>query len=357
MARTVGTMPPATLHRRLVAGLPAVLTIAIAGCCCSAPPAPVRPARTQMEAAGALALDPTVPAAVAAERSDTSTLFLMRHVDFHVGEGVVLRVRRLDGAMRSLRPGEPIVFDDKRSFVIHVDWAEVGLTGADLTNLMNGYVFNYRGAPLRNLVVRPDRGQIHLRGILHKVVDIPFEIASTAAVMPDGRLRLHPTDVKICSIDGDGLMRALGIKLDKLLDLSKAKGVAVKGNDLYLEPTRVIPPPAIEGRLTGVRVEGDQFVQTFGDAPGPEPTALPDPSAANYMRFRGGTLRFGKLFMVHADMQIIDQEPSDPFDFSIDDYNTQLVAGYSRNTPTLGLKVYMPDLNKVGKPAATVATH
>jgi hypothetical protein len=345
------------MARPLVASLLAALPAAIAGCCCSTP-APVRPARVAMQAAaGALALDPAVPAAVAAERSDTSTLFLMRHVDFHVGEGVVLRVRRLDGEMRSLRPGEPIVFDDKRSFVIHIGWAEVGLTGADLTNLMNGYVFNYRGAPLRNLVVRPDGSQIHLRGILHKVVDIPFEIVSSGSVTPDGRLRLHPTNVKICSIDGGGLMRALGIKLESLLDLSKAKGVTVKGNDLYIEPTRVIPPPAIEGRLTNVRVEGDQLVQTFGDAPGPEPTNLPDPTAANYMRFRGGTLRFGKLFMVHADMQIIDQDPSDPFDFSIDEYNTQLVAGFSRNTPTLGLKVYMPDLNDVGKPAAAVAAH
>ena len=69
-----------------------------------------------------------------------------------------------------------------------------------------------------------------------------------------------------------------------------------------------------------------------------------DSSAVNYMRFKGGTLRFGKLFMVHADMQIIDSDPHDPFDFSIDEYNRQLVAGYSRNTLDGALKVYMPDL-------------
>jgi hypothetical protein len=53
--------------------------------------------------------------------------------------------------------------------------------------------------------------------------------------------------------------------------------------------------------------------------------------------------------MVHADMQIIDSDQHDPFDFSIDEYNRQLVAGYSRNTLDGGLKVYMPDLGDAGK--------
>jgi hypothetical protein len=112
------------------------------------------------------------------------------------------------------------------------------------------------------------------------------------------------------------------------------------------------------------RVENGEVVQIFGrdsaDDPGPngarsrvvsarDSIAPLDSSARNFMRFRGGTLRFGKLFMVHADMQIIDADQRDPFDFTIDEYNRQLVAGYSRNTLDGALKVYMPDLADAGR--------
>jgi hypothetical protein len=46
-------------------------------------------------------------------------------------------------------------------------------------------------------------------------------------------------------------------------------------------------------------------------------------------------------------MQLIDNDPSDPFDFFQERYKDQLVAGYSQNTPALGLKVYMPDYQSV----------
>ena len=63
----------------------------------------------------------------------------------------------------------------------------------------------------------------------------------------------------------------------------------------------------------------------------------------NYIWFRGGTIRFGKLTMSDADLQLIDMHPADPFDFFSAKYSTQLVAGYSKNTPQQGLRTYMPD--------------
>jgi len=65
------------------------------------------------------------------------------------------------------------------------------------------------------------------------------------------------------------------------------------------------------------------------------------------MYFRGGTLRFGKLTMNNADLRIIDASPKDIFDFSLDHYNSQLVAGHSKNTPNFGLVVVMPDYYKL----------
>lgn len=49
--------------------------------------------------------------------------------------------------------------------------------------------------------------------------------------------------------------------------------------------------------------------------------------------------------MSDADLQLIDADPRDPFEFDPARYNLQLVAGYSKNTPQKGLKTFMPDID------------
>jgi len=283
------------------------------------------------------------------QSSDSTTQAEFHHVDFEVAPGIVLGIRYLRGEMVSTVAAAPVVFDDKNSFLIRIDTADVGLGTEVLNHLMNEYVFAYRGAPLRNLTFSVVGSQLRQRGILHKGVDIPFELTATLSVTPDGLIRVHPTSLKICSLDGTGLMRALRIELSDLIDLSKAKGAAVRGNDLVLDPNRLLPPPMIRGRLVGVRAANGQLIQSFGRDTAARssatPVALtpPDHGAPNYMYFRGGTLRFGKLAMLGADMQIIDLDPSTPFAFNLDRYQQQLVAGYSKTGFDLSLRVFMPD--------------
>jgi hypothetical protein len=40
-------------------------------------------------------------------------------------------------------------------------------------------------------------------------------------------------------------------------------------------------------------------------------------------------------------------DPQDPFDFFLEHYKKQLVAGYTKTTPDFGLRVFMRDFNKV----------
>jgi hypothetical protein len=67
------------------------------------------------------------------------------------------------------------------------------------------------------------------------------------------------------------------------------------------------------------------------------------------MSYRGNRLAFGKLLMTDADMNLIDTDSADPFDFYLDHYKEQLTAGYTKITPTFGLRVYMRDFNKLNK--------
>jgi hypothetical protein len=272
----------------------------------------------------------------------------MRSVDFYVDRDIPLRVRRLTGTITS-KAGGPVMFDDKRSFVIGVTSAEVGLTGKDLSLLLNRYVFNYAGSPLRNLSITTSGSEIVQKGTLHKVFPMPFEIRARLSVTPDGRIRMRPVRTEILGLHVDKLMQGLGLALDEVINLKKSKGASVSGNDIFISPTIILPPPAIEGRLTAIRVEGNEVVQTFGTGQVPA-VALPDTAIHSYMYYRGGTLRFGKLVMVDADMLITELDPADPFRFNIDEYQRQLVAGYSKSTVAGGLIVYMKDVDKLKRP-------
>lgn len=75
------------------------------------------------------------------------------------------------------------------------------------------------------------------------------------------------------------------------------------------------------------------------------------------MAYRNSDLRFGKLIMDQADLTLLDMDPQDPFDFYLDHYKEQLVAGYTKTTPEFGLRVYTRDYNKLRKHAADNRYH
>lgn len=281
----------------------------------------------------------------AATATDTVTHVQMQNVDFFVDPKIALHIRQLTGTMRSKIPG-PILFDDRTRFMFDVESAEVGMTGNDLAALMNGYVFNYRGSPLSSIRITVANGEIIQKGRLHKVASLPFEIHATISATGDGRIRLHPIRTEILGLHVDKLMKGLGLSLEKIISLSRAKGATVDGNDIYLTPTTILPPPEIQGRVSSVRIEGDQVVMHFGSALSMSMN-IPVREAKNYMYYRGGSLRFGKLVMLDADMLITDLDPQNPFRFELDRYQPQLVSGYSRTLPSGGLVVFMRDIDRI----------
>ncbi len=276
----------------------------------------------------------------------------MKNVRLHVDDGIVLDVSRLRGVMVGRKEGAPPVFDDQRSYVLHLQTGEMSIDMTSLQNLMNRHVFAYEGSPLKDITVEPDGQRLKMNGKLHKGITIPFSTTASVSTTADGQMRLHVESMKAVGVPAKGLLALFGLKLDDVVDIKKRRGVDVQDNDIVLAVGQILPPPEILGRLTRVVVQGNRLVQTFDD-PGKGPPArltLPSPSARNYVYFGGGTITFGKLTMRDADLQLIDADPRDPFDFFPARYNAQLVAGYSKNTSAKGLKTYMPDFADLPKP-------
>jgi hypothetical protein len=72
-----------------------------------------------------------------------------------------------------------------------------------------------------------------------------------------------------------------------------------------------------------------------------------DGDRRHFLAFRHGTVRLGRITMVDSDLQIVDQDESDPFDFSFKHLTEQLVAGYARLAPDGGLTAYVPDFGDI----------
>jgi hypothetical protein len=276
----------------------------------------------------------------------------MNNVNYHFQESIAVHIARLSGALIPAQQGKPPVFDDKRSFTLAIDSAEIAITQENLTNLLNDYVFAEKDSPLKKIKAEFQGSQISITGTLHKGVDIAFETLGTIEAK-EGLIRIHPKKIKAAHVPAKGLMELFGVEVADLLNTKNTRGVRVQDDDFILYPDKILPPPRIAARLSSVAIQGKQLVQKFGSQMKPTAPAF----SGNYMAYRGNVLRFGKLTMDDADLVLIDQDPRDPFDFALDHYKEQLTAGYSKTIASGGLRTYMPDFNKLRKPAAKGKTH
>jgi hypothetical protein len=260
----------------------------------------------------------------------------MRNVRLHVAPDAVLEVKLLSGRLKSLSANPP-VFDDQQSFAMEVDDGEMAIDAASLTALVNR-AFDYKGAALSNLRVTFEDGHLVQHGTLKKGIRVPFSIVAAVSATTEGLLNVHPLKVKTAGIPTAKLMSLFGVELDDILKSRPDRGITFRDNDLFLDATRMLPAPATRGTLTKAFVRGDRLVQVFGRG-----AISYSKGRGNYIWFRGGTIRFGKLTMSETDLKLIDADPKDPFDFFSARYDEQLVAGYSKNTPQHALRTYMPD--------------
>ncbi|MEP6572631.1 MAG: hypothetical protein ABJD11_08040, partial [Gemmatimonadota bacterium] len=256
----------------------------------------------------------------------------MRNVDFHVDSTTYLGIRYLRGRLEPVTKGVPPVFDDKTSFNIAIDSSDIVATTLSLQGLLNNYVFNYPDAPLSHLHISTDSGRLKQTGKLKSLANASFEMIAEVSLTPEGEIKLHPVTIKTLGVKVKGLMKTFGIQMDGLVKVREYRGVRVDGNDLYLSAEELLPPPHVRGHLVGVEVGDQQITLHFG-APEHKSARLspPEAKAPNFMFFHGGVLRFGKLTMTGVDMEVVDADTSNAFDFFLDRYNDQLVAGHERN--------------------------
>jgi hypothetical protein len=167
-------------------------------------------------------------------------------------------------------------------------------------------------------------------------------------------IRVHTTKVEALHLPVKGLMDMLGLDTSKLVNTNKVEGVSVDKDDLILDPQVILRPPQLRGRLTSIKTENGEIALAFAgkEQQGSQQPLTNTCGGRNYLQFQGGPARFGKLTMDQTDLVLLDMQPADPFDFAMDHYKEQLVAGFSKMTQQGGLCVHMPDYAKINRHAA-----
>lgn len=280
----------------------------------------------------------------------------MRNVRLRLADDIVLAVNALDGEFVARSAAAPPVFDDPPSYTLRLRSADLAMDMASLTALITR-ALGSGSAPIRDVEAAIDRGGLQIRGHLKKGVSVPFTMRAEVSAAPDGSMRLHATSIKAVGVPVKGLLDLVGVDVADLMKAPAGSGFRADGDDLLIDTTAMLPPPRTEGRLERVAIVGQRLTMHLAGAATPpaRPRTLPLPKARNYIYFFGGSIRFGKLTMSDADMQLIDADPRDPFDFYPARYEGQLIAGYSRNTPRHGLQVFMPDYARVTAGAAKLS--
>jgi hypothetical protein len=332
-----------------------LIALALAGCSKSSQPAKVdsrqpteetTPAPTSAVPANPTPSTTTPSAAATAQQADRGIKTEMRNVLFHLTPQAAAHLQILSGSLWPAGKNDIVTFDDKTSFEVRVENGTVSISPAALSDIMNTYVFAKSDAPLKDLTVSIDKGRLIIKGKLHKKGDIPFATAGNLSVSTDGRIRVHTEKITAMKVPVKGLMGLFGVELANLVNTSKIPGMDTDKNDLLMDLGTLLPPPHIRGKLTGVKVENNAIVTTFGDGGRSLP---PSKEKGGFMAFQGNPVKFGKMVMDPADLFVLDLDPGDSLEWDQDHYKEQLEAGYSKITSTFGLRAYAKDYSKLGR--------
>jgi hypothetical protein len=272
----------------------------------------------------------------------------MQNVDLLLTGGIVVHVDRLRGRFIPARTSSPPFLDDNDSYSLQIDGGRMAMAMSSLNRLLNDRVLGRERSNVKKVEASVDDGQMKQKGVMHKGLDLPFKTKSEISATEDGRIRVHTKSVKMGFLPVKPIMKLFSIEMDDMVKIKAGHGAVVRDNDIILDPGAMLPPPRMNGRIRRVWLEGNSVVQDFGPAPPLAPAAI----GRNHIYWRGADLRFGKLTMDGTDLELIDLDAGDPFNFSVDHWDEMLVGGFSKTTAQGGLKTYMPDYDdlKAHKP-------
>jgi len=275
---------------------------------------------------------------------------VLRNVFLRVEPEIGILVKHLEGRLEPKRAGDPLIFDDPRSFICHVNRSEMIIDSENITRLKNKYTFNFADSPIKEVQVEFLPGRLRMSGKMKQIFWVPFSMEGSLSPTADGKIQLVPDSIKAAGIQVKNIMEFLGLTTSKLISIGPERGLIFQGNVVTLDPARLFPPPQIQGRVVAVDVQ-QGFMRLFFDNGQQIPQHRPpDLTSQNYMHVYGGQILIMNELHRDAELQMVDMNPADPFDFFLEEYKRHLRAGYVKVANDKGaLITLMPDYTQLGQ--------
>ncbi|HMI32278.1 MAG TPA: hypothetical protein VK527_11130 [Candidatus Limnocylindrales bacterium] len=241
--------------------------------------------------------------------------------------------------------GSIVNFDDLSSFHLTMQQSVVQIRPEVLEGMFNESVFNYPESKLRTLKValtESDKQRVvRVKGSVNLGVWISFEMTTHLSV--DTKTNTLVLDVDHLKVLGvlpvSKLIKWKPFRLENIISLPPNKSLIVDGNRMMVKPFGLFPPPRVDGTMSSVTVDDKEIRLAFAGRPIP----APESSAKNYVYLKGGTSQFGNFRMLNTDILILDQDPADPFVFSLVHYADMVPRSKIEVHDTKSARVTMPD--------------
>jgi len=254
-------------------------------------------------------------------------LLFVKNTNFRFFKNIGFYIPEMVVSLRANDPSQPVVFDDPQSFGIYPMRGKAVLSGAVLTELMNTHVFNFEGAPLRNITVKTAPGRLIFIGQMNRRGQwVPFVMKGPVLLEKGHMLVFAPDDVMVDNKNAGPILVAANVNLDELLTV-KAPGVDLIGSKVYLDALKLFPPPKLGFTIKQSKLSDDGLELTFTHPKSPK-HPLPIVNRDSYMMVRGGDVKFLNAMAVQSLVQIMNKDPGQALDFSLYDYRDQLTGGY-----------------------------
>lgn len=286
-------------------------------------------------------------------KSRRGTYMRLKNLNFRLTDRIQMKVDHLNAEAIPRRSRSIVNFDDIHSFAIDIYHGEVYVPIRTLEIIFNEIVFNYDGASLKNLKIdfidkevdgRTEK-RILLSGDMKLVLWIGFEMEGRMLLDKDRVLMIIEAE-KITSLGNPmtkSMLDVVGLDLQKLIPVPDGRGVRMKENRIIIEPFEIFPPPKIGGYITDIKMVDKSLYLKFDNEYKIKFPPMPIQDAKNYLFLNEGKVKFGKLRMFDARLQMIDMDSSDPFDFYLKKYFGPLSKGYSKIRRDGSVIAFFPD--------------
>lgn len=286
-------------------------------------------------------------------RSLRGTYLKLQNLNFRLTEKIQMKVKSLVGETIPIKKGAMTNFDDVNAFAIDIFQADAEIDVSVLNHVFSDIIFNYDGAPLKNLKMEfidkevdgKNVRRIKLTGDMRLVFWLSFEMVGKMLLDKDKVLLvIEAESIKSMGMPGTkSMMNIVGLNMEKLIPVPKGRGITMRGNRIIIEPFAIFPPPKIGGYITEIELLDKSLRLKIDNEFKVKFPPAPDLKAKNFLYLYRGDIKFGRLRMINAQLQMIDLDPKDPFDFYLKEYTRPLAFGYSKIRRDNAVMAYIPD--------------